>query len=137
MPPSIEITAAAVRWTNHHEWHYQVVLGMMAIVVFSEEIRMLTTANAHIMNCDVNSAADRIRALRELVLICYAQGQLDEPLQVTNGGDPFVGMVFAMFPQDNKAPELTANETAKIQRRIDDPVRLSHDEMLAAVKSAR
>ncbi len=96
----------------------------------------MTSLSAPIENLYQLSTSDRIRVIRELVLLCYAEGQLDQPLQVTSENDPFVGLVVAMFPAGGEPPELSQAQRAEIRRRMEDPTRLSHAEVIAAIRSA-
>jgi hypothetical protein len=81
------------------------------------------------------SAAERLKMLRELVLLCFADGSLKQPLCVTEDNDPIRAYVLARFPRTTQPfPELTPEEEAEIQRRIANRHNaMSHEEFVRRV----
>jgi hypothetical protein len=81
------------------------------------------------------SPAERLKLLCELVRLCFADGNLDKPLKVTEDTDSQWG-VLAMFPRTTGPyTDLTPEEDAEIQRRID--IRhnaISHGEFVKRVR---
>ncbi len=82
------------------------------------------------------SPAERLKLLRELVKLCFADRSLNKPLQVTDEKDTHVGIIAAMYPRTTKPlPVLTEEERIELQRRIDNRHNaMSEEEFLAAVR---
>lgn len=80
---------------------------------------------------------ERLKLLRELVKLCFADGSLNNPLRVTEDGDGFAGYISALFPRTTEPfPETTAEEEAETQRRIANRHNaIPHDEFMRRVVS--
>lgn len=82
-------------------------------------------------------SGERKKVLRELLKLCYADGELQGPMLVTNDDDLFSGYVFAMFPRtQTPLPDLTEEERAELQRRYDNRHQaVSEAEFIARVRA--
>jgi hypothetical protein len=79
--------------------------------------------------------AERLKVLRDLVMLCFADGRLKEPLCLSEDGDPFRAYALAMFPRTTTPPPpLTDEERIELQRRIDNRHNaISHEEFVKRV----
>ncbi len=82
------------------------------------------------------SPAQRMQFLCEAVQLCAADDSLDKPLKVTEDSGPVVGYVISVLPRTTTPfPELTQEEEAELERRIDDRKNaVFHEEFLASVR---
>jgi hypothetical protein len=83
------------------------------------------------------SPAERLKLLRELVKLCFADGNLNKPLRVADEKNTHVGLIMAMYPRTTEPlPPLTDEERADLQRRLDNPEKtMSHDEFVARART--
>lgn len=79
---------------------------------------------------------ERLKLLRELVKLCFADGSLGKPLKVTDENDTHVGLIMAMYPKTTEPlPPLTKEERADLQRRLDNPGKtMSHEEFVTRAR---
>ena len=82
------------------------------------------------------SAADRLRALQELVKLCYKDGNLDQPLHISASDSLFRACIVPMFTVPSaEPPAYTPEEEAEIQRRIANRGNaISHEEFVQRVR---
>ncbi len=82
------------------------------------------------------SPAERLNLLRELVKLCFADGNLSKPLKVSDEKDTHVGLIMAMYPRTAEPlPPLTEEERADLQGRLDNPGKtMSHEEFVARAR---
>ena len=82
------------------------------------------------------SPTERLKLLRDLVKLCFADGNLTKPLQVTDELNTHVGLILAMYPRTTKPLQpLTEEERTDLRRRLNNPGKtMSHEEFVARVR---